>query len=302
MTDAPPPPSGTSGDGAGGPRRAAVLGSPVAHSLSPAMHRAAYAAMALDGWTYDARDVTETELPAVLAACGPEWAGLSLTMPLKRAVLPLLGELDEVARATGVVNTVTWRGEGAAREALGANTDVEGIAGALSPLLAAAPEHGVVLGGGATGVSAVAALASLGCRRVVALVRSPERAAALREVGARSGVAVALEPFAEAAARTAAADVVVSTAPAGAADALAAEVAAASGGGHRGVLLDVVYDPWPTALAAAWRGPVVDGFEMLVRQAVGQVRLMTGAAPSPDLLREAGRAEPRRRAAATPAR
>lgn len=298
MTEAPPAPSGGSGAGHDGPRRAAVLGSPVAHSLSPAMHRAAYAALGLDGWTYEARDVVEADLPGVLGACGPGWAGLSLTMPLKRAVLPLLDELDDVARATGVVNTVTWRGEGGVREALGANTDVEGVAGALGPLLAAAPEHGVVLGGGATAVSAVAALASLGCRRVVALVRSPERAAALREVGARSGVEVVLEPFAAAAARTADADVVVSTAPAGAADALAAQVGADARGGHRGVLLDVVYDRWPTALAAAWRGPVVDGFEMLVRQAVGQVRLMTGAAPSPSLLREAGLAERRRRAAA----
>jgi len=305
----------------GGGRRAAVLGSPIAHSLSPALHRAAHDALGLQGWRYDAVEVAEPDLAGFLAGCGPEWAGLSLTMPLKRAVLPLLDDVDEVARLTGVVNTVIWvpaedegrgdegreeevreRGgrEQGGRGAVGANTDVEGLVEALRPAVAGARPgvdlRGAVLGGGATAVSAVVALAALGCSRVVAHVRSPARAAALADVGARSGVEVELAPWGTAARGLAEADVVIATAPAGAADEVAAELAP---GERDAVLLDVVYDPWPTALASAWgaRGPVVDGFEMLVQQAVGQVRLMTGRAPSADVLRRAGLAERRRRAA-----
>ncbi|WP_299036587.1 shikimate dehydrogenase [uncultured Pseudokineococcus sp.] len=285
-----------------GLRRAAVLGSPIAHSLSPALHRAAYAQLGLPGWRYDAVDVVEADLAGFLAGCGPEWAGLSLTMPLKRAVLPLLDDVDEVVRATGVVNTVTWEpaGDGGVgRRALGANTDVEGLVRALRPAVEEAGRtsdlRGAVLGGGATAVSAVAALAALGCSSVVAHVRSPARAAALVDVGARCGAQVELAPWDAAASGLAGADVVIATAPAGAADEVAAGLAPGRTGG---VLLDVVYDPSPTALGAAWAagGPVVDGFEMLVHQAVGQVRLMTGRAPAADVLREAGLAERRRRA------
>jgi len=284
---------------AGGGRRAAVLGSPVAHSLSPALHRAAYDELALAGWRYDAVEVAEADLAGFLAGCGREWAGLSLTMPLKRAVLPLLDDVDEVGRATGVVNTVTWVADPSGhRRVVGGNTDVEGLVEALRPVVRGArpgPDlRGAVLGGGATAVSAVAALAALGCSRVVAAVRSPARAAALADVGARSGADVELAPWSTAASVLAEADVVIATAPAGAADEVAGALAPGEGGG---VLLDVVYDPWPTALASAWgaRGPVVDGFEMLVQQAVGQVRLMTGRAPSTDVLRRAGVAERRRR-------
>ncbi|ROP26837.1 shikimate dehydrogenase [Pseudokineococcus lusitanus] len=281
------------------PRRAAVLGRPVAHSLSPAMHRAAYAALRLDGWSYDARETDEADLARTVAACGDDsaWAGLSLTMPLKRAVVPLLAGTDPVAAATGVVNTVTWDDD---RRPHGANTDVDGVERAVAAVLtpAAAPRTGLVLGGGATGVSAVAALARLGCTEVVGAVRDPARARPLLAVGVACDVAVRLVPFAGAAAAVDAADVVVSTAPAGAADVVAADLPPA--GERPQVLLDVVYAPWPTALAAAWgrRGPVVDGLEMLAHQAVGQVRLMTGHAPDAAVLRAAALAERRRRAEA----
>ncbi len=284
------------------PRRAAVLGRPVAHSLSPAMHRAAYAALGLDGWSYGARETDEADLARTVAACGadPAWAGLSLTMPLKRAVVPLLAGTDPVAAATRVVNTVTWDDD---RRPHGANTDVDGVERAVAAVLTpgAAPRRGLVLGGGATGVSAVAALARLGCTEVVGAVRDPARARPLLAVGAACDVAVRLVPFAGAAAAVDAADVVVSTAPAGAADVVAADLPPA-GDVRPQVLLDVVYAPWPTALAAAWagRGPVVDGLEMLAHQAVGQVRLMTGRAPDAGVLRAAALAERRRRAAADP--
>ncbi|MEJ5944654.1 shikimate dehydrogenase [Pseudokineococcus basanitobsidens] len=303
-------PAGLSADAApdGGPlhgRRAAVLGSPVAHSLSPAMHRAAHAALGLQGWTYEAVEVDEAGLPAFLEGCGAAWAGLSLTMPLKRAVLPLLAHRDDVAAATGAVNTVTWVRHAthdvgrAGREPVGANTDVEGVVRALGPVLTPAPaggRRGVVLGGGATAVSSVVALGRLGCPQVVAHVREPARAGALVAAGQRSGVEVELAPWAEAAAGLVAADVVVSTAPAGAADDVARSLARATATGA--ALLDVVYDPWPTALARAWagRGPVVDGVEMLVHQAVAQVALMTGHRPAADVLRHAAARERRHRA------
>ena len=85
--------------------RCAVLGRPIAHSLSPAMHRAAYARLELD-WTYDACEVGEQDLPAFVAGLDDSWRGLSLTMPLKRAVLPLLDEVSPVASQVGAANTV----------------------------------------------------------------------------------------------------------------------------------------------------------------------------------------------------
>ncbi len=109
-------------------RKAAVLGSPIAHSLSPALHRAAYARLGLDGWSYQAIECDEPGLPGRLAGCGPQWAGLSLTMPLKRAVLPLLDRADPVTAATGCANTVVF--SGGAR--LGFNTDVAGLVTALA--------------------------------------------------------------------------------------------------------------------------------------------------------------------------
>src|SRR4051794_12969885 len=100
-------------------RRAAVLGSPIAHSLSPALHRAAYIELGLD-WTYDAIECDEAALPAFVQSLDASWVGLSLTMPLKRAVLPLLAEMSETVRLTGAANTVLFR-DG---RTVGDNTDV----------------------------------------------------------------------------------------------------------------------------------------------------------------------------------
>lgn len=281
--------------------RAGVWGSPIEHSLSPALHRAAYTALEL-GWRYDLRDVEADALPAAVAALGPDVAGLSLTMPLKAAVLPLLAEVSPLARAVGAVNTVlplrpgrtgsplsplAWRGE---------NTDVAGIVAALAEVGVVRAGSAVVLGGGATAASAVAALARLGVREPVVRVRSPERAAGLVAVGARCGAAVHLAPWDDAAsvaAEVCAADVVVSTAPAGAAD-VVAEAVAARAAAPRGALLDVVYAPWPTALASAWTASgarAASGFAMLVHQAAAQVELMTGRPAPLAAMRAAGEAE-----------
>ncbi len=268
--------------------RAAVLGSPISHSLSPVLHRAAYASLGLDRWSYEAIEVRDDAgLREVLAG---EWAGLSLTMPLKRLVQPMLDVVTDVARDVGAVNTVTFTPEGR----VGHNTDVEGIVRALGEggVNTVAPGAGCVVGGGATAASAVAALAALGDRTPVVVVRDAARATDLLAAARRLGSAprlVAWEPG-----PLATADVVVSTVPASADGSVVSLVPS----GTDGVLLDVVYDPWPTALADAWLtagGAVVGGFAMLLHQAVAQVRLMTGGDPAVDAMRAAGLAELARR-------
>jgi shikimate dehydrogenase len=245
--------------------RAAVLGRPVAHSLSPLLHRAAYAALGLE-WRYDAVEVGEDDLAAFLGGCGPEWAGLSLTMPLKQAVLPLLTTVSPLVAAVAAANTVVLR-DG---ERAGHNTDVHGIVAALREAGITGASRAVVLGGGATARSALAALAELGERSPVLVVRSsPEETLA---AAARLDVTPSVRPWDPSVLDGC--DLVVSTVPAAAADGLAPHAA------HVPVLLDVVYSPWPTALAAACRGVVVSGERMLLHQAAAQVELMTGR-PAP---------------------
>jgi len=273
-------------------RRAGVLGSPIGHSLSPVLHRAAYAALGLDGWSYDAYEVDEAGLAGWLARLDPSWAGLSLTMPLKRAILPHLSALSPLAAEVGVVNTVLVRGDGRLD---GDNTDVHGIVTALREAGAGAAGRAHVLGAGATACSALAALRRLGCRAPVVHARSVARAAELEAAGRRMGVRVELSGFdrlPQRAAEITAADVVITTLPAGAADDLAA-LLLRDGDPPAAVLLDVVYRPWPTVLAAAWAGAggqVAGGLAMLVHQAAAQVRLMTGRTPPVAAMRAAGEA------------
>jgi shikimate dehydrogenase len=250
--------------------RAAVLGSPVAHSLSPVLHRAAYAYLGLR-WRYDAIECDAAHLAGFVAGLTGDWAGLSLTMPLKAAVLPLADSVDAAAVAAGAANTLVLRdGRRAA-----ANTDVPGMVAALAEHAVGPSSAGsvAVLGAGATARSAVVSLAAAGWTAVDVAARRPEAAAPLVRTGAAVGTEVRVGGWADAA-ELLAYDLVVSTVPAGAADALAARVPS----GPR-VLFDVLYEPWPTPLAAAWSaagGTVVGGLDLLVQQAAGQVRLMTG--------------------------
>ncbi|MEN5073814.1 shikimate dehydrogenase [Isoptericola cucumis] len=272
-------------------RRAAVLGHPVAHSLSPVLHTAAYEALGLDGWTYSSIDTTIDDLPGLVRDLDLGWAGLSLTMPLKQAIMPLVDHVDPLAVVVGAVNTVLVAPAGCGVTLTGTNTDVYGLVAALREGLAAQGRgagavagSAVVLGGGATAASTLAALGELGCTSPRVLVRSLGRTGPLQEAAARMGVTPHFEVL-DATASLAAlreADVVVSTMPAYAADPVAAAVAA-HGATPSGVLLDVVYDPRPTALQSAWAaagGTTVGGERMLLHQAVEQVRLMTGR-PAP---------------------
>lgn len=272
-----------------GPRQAAVLGSPIAHSLSPALHTAAYAALGLD-WAYTAIECDEAALPGLLASLGPDWAGLSLTMPLKRAVLPLLDRTEPLAAEVGGANTVVF--EGGQRH--GYNTDVPGMVTALAEAGVTAPSGATILGAGATACAALAALAEIGLASAAVLVRDPARAAGLLAAAGRLGMTVDLRRYEGWAGDG---DLLVSTVPAGAADLHAERVR--SGRLTPAAVLDVVYAPWPTplALAAARAGTVVvSGFDLLLHQAARQVELMTGIKPAPlDRMRAAGRAELSRR-------
>ncbi|GAA0969168.1 shikimate dehydrogenase [Streptomyces asiaticus] len=260
-------------------RRAAVLGSPIAHSLSPVLHRAAYRELGLTGWTYDRFEVDETGLPDFFKHlgedAGPAWAGLSLTMPLKRAVIPLLDEISDTAASVEAVNTVVFGDDGRRR---GDNTDIPGMLAALRERGVGRVERAAVLGAGATASSALAALSRICDGEVTAYVRSEARAAEMRQWGERLGVVVRTADWGDAA-EALGAPLVIATTPAGTADALAAAVP-----DRPGALFDVLYEPWPTPLAAAWAargGSVVGGLDLLVHQAVLQVEQMTGRAPAP---------------------
>ncbi|MBB2921849.1 shikimate dehydrogenase [Cellulomonas cellasea] len=266
----------------GAGRRAAVLGHPVAHSLSPVLHRAAYGALGLDDWRYDPVDVTEDDLAGFVGALDASWAGLSLTMPLKQTVLPLLDHVEPLAGVVGAVNTVLVQPARGTPVLTGANTDVYGLVTALGEALgpeAPAPRRtAAVLGGGATAASTLAALAQLGCTTPVVYVRSLARVGGLMRAAHRMGVEPRYALLDAAAREVPGADLVVSTLPPRAADGLAVDL---DGSTVDGVLLDVAYDPRPTALSVAWRragGAVVGGERMLLHQAVEQVRLMTGLA------------------------
>jgi shikimate dehydrogenase len=245
---------------------AAVLGDPVAYSLSPLLHTAAYGALGLDGWRYHAIRCSAADLDGLLERIrtGGRWAGLSLTRPLKEVVIPLL---DEVVGDLGAANTVLVDGD----RLVGHNTDPDGIIAGLAALgYAGGPV--AILGAGGTARATLAALAPT-VSSVTVHVRSPDRAAGVLALGERLGIAVAVAGL-DAVPSGA---TVVSTLPP---EAPTVRVA--------GPLLDVVYAPWPTATAAAVHGyPVVSGREVLLGQAAAQVRLMTGSEPPVEAMRAA---------------
>jgi len=254
-------------------RKAAVLGSPIAHSRSPQLHLAAYRALGLDDWTYERIECTADELPSLVGGFGPEWVGVSVTMPGKFAALQFADERTARAELVGSANTlvrsdVGWQAD---------NTDVDGVIGALGPVSGRA----AVLGSGGTAPAVVVGLAELGVHHVSVVARSRDKAAPLVELGARLGMAtewIALgTPLGDI-------DVVVNTIPADVAAQYAGTVVGTS------VLLDAIYDPWPTPLASAVKaagGRVISGLEMLLNQAFAQVEKFTGMPAPKEAMRAA---------------
>ncbi len=280
-----------------------MLGSPIGHSLSPVLHAAAYRELGLSGWSYDAIECDAAGLARLLDSLGPEWAGLSLTMPLKRAVLPLLDQAEQLVTDVGGANTVLLR---AGRRA-GYNTDVPGMVAALREAGAEVTGDVLILGGGATACSALAALRREGLTDVTVAVRDASRAGPVHEVAGRLGMRVRLAVLTAAGIRPALAgepsasgwarwQLLISTVPASAADGVAGQIAA--GDLAAGAVFDVVYDPWPTPLAAAAAAAgatVISGFELLLHQAAGQFELMTGRPAPLAAMSAAGLAEIGRR-------
>lgn len=269
-----------------------MLGDPIAHSLSPVLHRAAYAELGLD-WTYDAHRVSSGGLGAFLDGLGEDWRGLSLTMPLKREAMPLVDRLSDRARLAGAVNTVVIEDDGSRS---GDNTDLPGAVGAIRERTTAPLATAAILGGGATATSVGLALADLGVTSIELLVRDEARAsetvAALRahpgapEVVTRSlaGGQWSARPDLPAAGSTV--DVVVSTIPAAAQTPELVERLAGVP-----VVFEALYDPWPTPLAASALDSgraLVGGLDLLVHQAALQVELFTGRPAPLAAMREAG--------------
>ena len=254
--------------------RCAVLGDPIDHSLSPVIHRAAYDALGLADWQYDAVLVSRGGLADFLDGLDPaEWRGLSLTMPFKREALPLLGSYDEWAAATGACNTILLEPDGSRH---GLNTDVTGALMVLGEHDQAPLERAVVLGGGATATSVLLALAERGMAHATLVVRDPDRAAETVHAVAshRNAPTIEVLDLAEASGRSLPADILVSTVPA---SAQTPELLAAVAGPP--LVFDVVYEPWPTPLAAAAARSgrvVINGLDLLLAQAVNQVVAMTG--------------------------
>jgi shikimate dehydrogenase len=243
------------------------------------LHRAAFGALGLD-WTYEAAEVVGAELGGFMAGLDESWRGLSLTMPLKRDVLPLLDHIDDLVELTGVANTVLL--DGGQRH--GFNTDVFGIAESLHFNGVTEVRSAIVLGGGATAASSIVALRLLGAERVDVLVRDAAKSGPLVRVAEALGVDYSISTI-SAGAPTRPVDVVVSTLPGGAVHGVTFDSVLRS----KSTLLDVAYDPWPSALSTSWDdagGRVVHGLEMLLFQAVGQQRVFVNGDPHTTLENE----------------
>ncbi|KDA05651.1 shikimate dehydrogenase [Microbacterium sp. CH12i] len=252
--------------------RLAVWGDPIVHSKSPLLHAAAYRALDLD-WEYGRRQVNAAGFGTALGELDGSWRGLSVTMPLKEQAFRAVAARDRDAELTGAVNTLLF-----GDVLRGFNTDVGGIIDALN-------ENGIrsvmtarILGAGATASSALVAVSEMGARHIEVRARRPERAAAIRSLGEKLGVEVSVAAFDDS---VAAVDVTIATLPGGT---ILDDSTVTQLGASGGALLDAAYAPWPSALASAWQsGPVISGLDMLLNQAVRQVRVFVYADPLREL-------------------
>lgn len=258
----------------------AVLGSPIAHSLSPVIHRAAYATLGVD-WEYDAVELSGESLPAFLDALDGRWRGLSLTMPLKRDVVPLLDWVDPLVELVGGANTVVIGDDGLR----GYNTDVEGAMRSFLDAGLANLDSVWILGAGATAASLLVASIRLGAKRVEIFARTPVKAEPLKALGESLGAEVTLRQWRESPVVSDPPDTIITTVPGGAMDLTFAEDVRRSS-----ALFDVAYDPWPSDIAKSWLevdGTVISGHDLLINQAIAQVRIFLSGVAGVPLNREA---------------
>ncbi|AEQ06699.3 shikimate dehydrogenase [Corynebacterium pseudotuberculosis] len=264
--------------------RAAVLGSPIDHSLSPVLHNAGYRSLGLTHWSYDRILCTDKQLPDLIDNADSTYQGFSVTMPAKFAALEYASEATPRALRIGSANTLVRRDAGW----LADNTDVDGVVGALGELFAEdftplQGEQALVIGAGGTARPAVWALILSGIRHITIANRSDRSSEfypLLEDTDASLNFVRLDEDISEFATKAA---VTVSTIPAQGSSNLAQQVIHAP-------LLDVIYSPWPTPLtqaASAHGTPIVGGHVMLAHQAFTQFKLFTGEDAPRDVMRSA---------------
>ncbi|MCQ9342773.1 shikimate dehydrogenase [Corynebacterium kozikiae] len=265
--------------------KAAVLGSPIGHSLSPVLHNAGYRAAGLEGWSFERAEVTEETFAEFLAEAGEQYAGFAVTMPCKFAAFRAADTHSERALALGVANTLVRSVDGT--EWAADNTDVDGVRGALAQLLPEAEGDALaairgaqvaVTGSGGTARTVVWTLAQLGAASIRVINRS-DRLAELKDLVAGTATQLEYQPAADPQGVSRAAQdslLVVSTVPSAGIAHILDELAQAP-------VFDVIYDPWPTPLvqrAQERNLPTVGGHIMLAHQAFTQFEAITGT-PAP---------------------
>lgn len=265
-------------------KKFAVLGSPIQHSKSPAIHLAAYRVLGND-WEYGRAEVMRGGLRKFIDELEPGWNGFSVTMPLKEDATRFADELDNSAKLTGATNTLYQNEFG---KWIGFNTDVFGIVSSLQNANIAPVQHALILGSGATAISAATALSlhSPGAKLKV-YARNAHTAKKLvafaKERGLKASVTKNL------AKATKRAQITISALPAHALDADAAALESSRFWRPGGALLDVAYNPWPSEIAKIWSSKdaqVINGIEMLIWQAVAQVRIFRTGDPTQELPNE----------------
>lgn len=253
-------------------RRAGVVGSPISHSLSPVLHRSAYAALKLSTWEYQAEEVGAGSLAAFVFGRDSTWIGLSVTMPGKEEALELADSSSERARRTGAANTLIRSQQGWWAD----NTDIDGITRAFAEQGCCTARQGWIVGSGATARSALVAFSDMGVRDVIVQVRAEPRAQTMR-LAEQLGMSAKVLTYEQGPPDLGAVDVAISTVPAGAGMPMPTSP-------HRTrrslrlVAMDVVYHPQITDWARTLSdhgAVIIDGAEMLLHQACVQVELMT---------------------------
>ena len=266
---------------------AAVIGSPIKHSLSPNLHLAAYRDLGLD-IDYRRLEITKDSLESLLTPWPGNLVGLSVTMPLKQAVIPLLSQVDGLAKAVGAVNTIVPFPGGITA---GFNTDVYGMVAAIKEVKGRdfSPEKAVIVGSGATASSALAAVVELGATKINLLARRISKPGNALQAAIRLGINPGYIPLsAKAKARETIenADLVISTTPREVLDEFYETVTF----NPAQTVLDIVYDPSPTLLmkrASGAKACTVSGKVMLLHQALMQVKLFTSRTPNLEAMRKA---------------
>lgn len=246
--------------------KAAVLGSPISHSLSPIIHRAAYFELGLAA-SYEAIEVGAGELKKFLDSLDNSWTGFSLTMPLKEEVLKLADFIDPIASKITSANTLFKGGPGWSAT----STDITGIKSVIASNCNREIDSVLVIGAGAT-ARAVVGACDLIAQKITVMSRSPARISQMLPCASRAKLDFISWGQDSLIGKV---DLVVNTTPKFVADSLASQLSSKP----HGALLEVLYQPWPTALLSRWQSlgaDTIDGLELLINQGMDQIEIFTG--------------------------